>query len=86
MLAVIRCRIFCFPVCCRTIIFPVVLCGCEACSLALREEHRLKVFENRVLRIIFGPKRDYVTGGWRRLRIEELNALYSSANIIHLIK
>jgi hypothetical protein len=57
---------------CRTIILPVVLYGCETWSLTLREEHRLRVFENRVLRRIFGPKRDGVTGEWRRLHNEEL--------------
>jgi hypothetical protein len=62
----------------RTIILPVVLCGCETWSLTLREEHRLRMFENRVLRRIFGPKRDEVTGEWRRLHNEELNDLYSS--------
>jgi hypothetical protein len=51
----------------KIIISPVVLYGCETWSLTLREEHRLKVFENRVLRRIFGPKRDEVTGGWKRL-------------------
>jgi hypothetical protein len=66
-------------------ILPVVLHGCETWSLTLREEHRLRVLENRVLRI-FGPKRDEVTGGWRRLRNEELNDLYSSPNIIRVIK
>jgi hypothetical protein len=50
----------------RTIIFPVVLYGCETWSVTLREEHRLRVFENRVLRRIFGPKRDEITGEWRR--------------------
>jgi hypothetical protein len=59
----------------RTIILPVVLYGCETWSLTLREEHRLGVFENRVLRRIFGPKRDEVTGEWRRLHNEELNNL-----------
>jgi hypothetical protein len=54
----------------------VVLYGCETWSLTLREEHRLRVFENRVLRRIFGPKREEVTGEWRRLRNEELNNLY----------
>jgi hypothetical protein len=49
----------------QTIILPVVLCGCETCSLILREEHGLRVFENRVLNRIFGPKRDEVTGEWR---------------------
>jgi hypothetical protein len=60
----------------RTIILPVVLYGCETWSLTLREEHRLRVFGNRVLRGIFGPKRDEVTGEWRRLHNEELNDLY----------
>ena len=52
----------------RTIILPVVLCGCETWSLTLREEHRLRVFDNRLLRRIFGPKRDGVAGEWRKLR------------------
>jgi hypothetical protein len=56
----------------RTIILPVVLCGCETWSLTMREEHRLRVFENRVLRRKFGPKRDEVTGEWRKLHNEEL--------------
>jgi hypothetical protein len=58
----------------------VVLYGCETWSLALWEEHRLRAFENRVLRRIFGPKRE-VTGGWRKLYDEELHNLYSSPNI-----
>jgi hypothetical protein len=62
----------------KTVILPVVLYGCETLSLTLREEHRLRVFENRVLRIIFGPKRDEVTGGWRKLHNEELHGLYSA--------
>jgi hypothetical protein len=66
----------------RTIILPVVLYGCESWSLTLREECRLRVFENEVLRRIFGPKRDEVTGEWRRLHSEELFILYSSPNII----
>jgi hypothetical protein len=70
----------------RTIILPVVLYGCETWSLTLREEQRLRVFENRVLRRIFGPKRDEVTGKWRRLHDEELNDLYSSPNIIRVTK
>ena len=71
---------------CRTIILPAVLYGCEPWSLTLREERRLRVSENRVLRIIFGPKRDEVTGEWRKLHIEELNDLYSSPNIFRVIK
>jgi hypothetical protein len=70
----------------RTIILPVVLYGCETWSLTLREEHGLSVFENRVLRRIFGPKRDEVTGEWRKLHNEELNDLCSSPNIIRVIK
>ena len=61
----------------RTIILRVVLYGCETRSLTLREEHRLRVFENRVLRRIFGPRRVVVTGEWRQLHNEELNDLYS---------
>jgi predicted ABC-class ATPase len=71
---------------CKTIILPVVLYGCETWSLTLREEHRLRVFENKVLRRIFGPKRDEVTGGWRKLHNEELDDLYSSPSIIRIIK
>ena len=65
---------------------PVVLYGYETWSLTLREEHRLRVFENRMLRRIFGRKRDGVTGEWRKLRKEELNDLYSSPNIVLVIK
>ena len=57
----------------RTIILPVVLYGCETWSLTLREERSLRMFKNRVLRRIFGPKRDEVTGEWRKLHNEELN-------------
>jgi hypothetical protein len=64
----------------------VVLYVCEIWSLTLRVEHRLRVFENRVLRRIFGPKRDEVTEEWRKLRNEELRDLYSSPSIIRLIK
>jgi hypothetical protein len=60
----------------------VVLYGCETWSLISREEHRLGVFENRVPRRIFGPKRDEVTGGWRNLHNEELHNLYASQSII----
>jgi hypothetical protein len=70
----------------KTIILPVVLYGCETWSLTPREEHRLRVFENRVLRRIFGPKRDEVTGEWSKLHDEELHSLYSSPNIISQIK
>ena len=70
----------------RTIILPVVSYGCGAWSLTLREERKLRVFENMVLRIIFGPRRDKVTGEWRRLHNEELNDLYSSPNIVRVIK
>jgi hypothetical protein len=70
----------------KTIILPVVLYGCETLSLTLREEHRLRVFENRVLRRIFGPKRDEVTGGWRKLHNQELHGLCSSSSIIRVIK
>jgi hypothetical protein len=60
----------------KTIIFPVVLYGCETRSFTVKEKHRLRVFENKVLRRIFGSKRDEVTGEWRRLHKEELNDLY----------
>jgi hypothetical protein len=70
----------------RTIILPVVLYGCESWSLTLREECRLRVFENTVLRRIVGHKRDEVTGEWRRLHNKKLYAVYSSPNIIRVIK
>jgi len=70
----------------RTIILRVVLYGCEAWSLTLREERKLRVFENMVLRRIFGSRRVEVTGEWRRLHNEELNDLYSSPNIVRVIK
>jgi hypothetical protein len=71
---------------CKTIILPVVLYGCETCSLTLREERRLRVFENRVLRKIFGPHWDEVIGGWRKLHDNELHNLYCSPSIIRIIK
>ena len=91
MLAIIRCRTFCLPGCYpknlkikiyRTIILPVVLYGCEAWSLTLQEERKLRVFENMVLRRILGPRTDKVMGEWRRLYNEELNA----PNILWAIK
>jgi hypothetical protein len=69
----------------KTIILSVVLYGCETWSLTLREEHGLRLFQNRVLRRIFGPKRDEVTGGWRELHNEELHGLYCSPSIIRVI-
>jgi len=70
----------------RTIILPVVLYGCETWSLTLREERRLRVLENRVLRRIVGPKRDEVTGEWRKLHNEDLRDLYSLPNIVRVVK
>ena len=64
----------------------VVVYGCETWSLTAREERRLRVFENRALRRIFGPKRDEVTGEWRKLHNEEHNDMYSSPNTVRLIK
>ena len=65
---------------------PVVLYGFETWSLTLREERKLRAFENKVLRRIFGHRRDEVTGDWRRLHSEELNDLYSSPNTVRVIK
>jgi hypothetical protein len=70
----------------KTITLPLVLYGRDTLSFMLREEHRLRVFENRVLRRIFGPKKDEVTGGWRKLHNEELHGLYSSPSIVRVIK
>ena len=69
-----------------TTVLPVVLYGCASWSLTLREEHRLRVFRNRVLRERFGHKRDEETGEWRRVHNEELFDLYSSTNIVQVIK
>ena len=94
MLAIIRCRIFVSSSLLpknlkikiyRTIILPVVLYGCETWPLTLRKERRLRMYENSVLRRIFGPKRDEVTMEWRQLRNEELNDLYS-LTIVWVIK
>jgi hypothetical protein len=81
---------------CSNVIVTDVLCsaiaflnsyyGCETWSLTLREERRLRVFENKVLRRIFGPRWDEVTGEWRRLHNEEINDLYFSPNIMWVIK
>jgi hypothetical protein len=70
----------------KNIIFPVVLYGCETWSLIVREENKLRVFENRVLRKISGSKRDGLAGGWRKLHNEEFHNLYSSPSIIRIIK
>ena len=70
----------------KSIILSVVLYGCETWSLTLREERRLRVFENRVLRRVFGPKRDDVTGEWRKLKNEEFGYLYSLPNILRVVK
>jgi hypothetical protein len=93
MLAIIQSRIFCLPVSYHKterlkytkLILIVVLYGCETWSLTLREEHRLRVFENRVLRRIFGPKREE-DGSWKKLRNDELHSLYFSPNIVRVIK
>ena len=70
----------------RTVISPVVFYGCETWSLTLREECRVRVFENRVLTRIFVPKRDEVTGNWGRLHNEDLYDLYFSPNIVQVMK
>jgi len=70
----------------KTFVLPAVLYRCKTWSPTLREENRLRVFENRVLGEIFGAKGDKVTGDWRKLHIEELNDLYSSSNTIWVIK
>ena len=70
----------------RNIILSVVLYGCEAWSLTAREERKLRLFENMLLRRIFGPRRNEVKGEWRRMHNEELNGLHSSPNIVRVIK
>ena len=70
----------------RNIILPIVLYACETWSLTLREERRLRVFENRVLRRVFGKKREDVTGEWRKLHNDELIHLYSLLNIVRVVK
>jgi hypothetical protein len=65
---------------------PVVLYGCEIWSLSLKEKHRLRLFDNRMLRRIFGPKRDEIRGGWKTLHNEELHALYFLPNKIRMIE
>jgi hypothetical protein len=93
MLAVIQPKIFCLSVSYKklkikiykTVILSVVLYGCKTWSLTLREELRLRVFENRVLRRIFGPKREE-DGSWRKLHNDEIHSLYSSPNIVRVIK
>jgi hypothetical protein len=93
MFAIIQSKIFCLPShiknpkikIYKTVILPVVLCGCETWSLTLGEEHRLRVFENTVLRKIFGPKRKE-DGSRRKLHSDELHSMYSSPNIVRVIK
>jgi hypothetical protein len=70
----------------KTILFPVILYGCETWSLTVREAYRLRKFENRLLRRLLGLKRDEVTGGWRKLHNEELHNLSSSPSIIRMVK
>jgi hypothetical protein len=70
----------------RTVILLVALYGCETCSLTLREEHRLLVFENRVLRKILGPKRDEVPGEWKRLHNEDFSDIYFALNTVQIVK
>ena len=95
MLAIIRCRIFLSSSLLsktlkikiyRTIILPVFLYGCETWSLTLLEERRMRVFENRVLRRVFGPKKDEVTGEWRKVHNEELRDLYSLLITVRVVK
>jgi hypothetical protein len=93
MLAIIQSKNFCLPVSYKklkikiykSVILPVVLYGCETWSLTSGEKHRLRVFENRVLRKIFGPKREE-DESWIKLHNHELHSLYSSPNIVMVIK
>jgi hypothetical protein len=94
MLAIIQSKIFCLPVSYKkslkikiykTVILPFVLYGCETWSLTLGGENRLRISENRVLRRIFGPKREE-DGSWRKLQNDEIHNLYSSPNIVRVIK
>jgi hypothetical protein len=70
----------------RTVILLAVFYECETWSLTLREDRKLRVFENRVLRELFGPKRDDVAGDWRRLHNQELDDMYFSPNTFSVIK
>jgi len=70
----------------RTVILPVILSGCESWSTTLADEHKLRVFENKVFRKIYGPKRDEMTGKWRRLHNEELHGLYDSLDVVKILK
>jgi hypothetical protein len=70
----------------KTKVLPVTLYGCQTMSLTLGEQHTFRVFQNRMLRGILGPKREEVAGGWRRLHNEEFHNLYVSTNIIRVIK
>jgi hypothetical protein len=93
MLAIIQSKIFCLPISSKilkikiykTVILAVVLYGCETCSFTFRDEHRLRVSENRVLRRIFGPKRQE-DESWRKLHNDELHGLYSLLNIVRVVK
>jgi len=70
----------------RTVILPVILYGCESWSRTLSDEHKLRVFENKVLRKIYGPKRGATTGEWRRLHNEKFHGLYNSLDVLRIMK
>ena len=70
----------------RTVILPVILYGCESWSTTVADEQKLRVFENKILRKIYGPKRDEMTGEWRRLHNEELHGLYDSPDVVKIMK